>query len=89
MQVKRTSLSKINGLDEVDTLALRCQPSPSRENLQDQKAQKEASAKTDNLDINLDFSHEKPKMLIGDKFYDLPTLSYEKPKLPLPDYAKR
>lgn len=35
MQVKRTSLSKINGLDEVDTLALRRQPSLSRENLQD------------------------------------------------------
>ncbi len=30
--VKRTSLSKINGLDEVDALAPRCQPSPSQEN---------------------------------------------------------
>ena len=34
MQVKRTLLAKINGLDEVDSLALRCQSSPSREILQ-------------------------------------------------------
>ena len=37
MQVKRTSFRKINGLNDVDALALRRQPSLPRENLQDQK----------------------------------------------------
>ncbi len=35
MQAKRILLSKINWLNEVYALALRRQPSPSRENLQD------------------------------------------------------
>ncbi len=33
MQVKRIYLNMINGLDDFDTLALRRQPSLSRENL--------------------------------------------------------
>ena len=35
---KGKMLNRINGLDADDTLAPRCQPSPSQENLQDQKS---------------------------------------------------
>ena len=39
-----------------------------------QEAQKKAFEKADNLDIDLDFSDEKPKLIMGDTSYDLPAL---------------
>lgn len=43
-------------------------------------AEKEASVKVDELNIDLDFSHEKPKVLIGDDSYNLPALPSLKDK---------
>jgi len=39
-----------------------------------QEVQREAFEKTNNLDVDLDFSAEKPKLMMGDASYDLPAL---------------
>jgi len=39
-----------------------------------QEVKKEALEKTNNLDVDLDFSADKPKLMIGDTSYDLPAL---------------
>jgi len=39
-----------------------------------QEVQREALEKTNNLDVDLDFSAEKPKLMMGDTSYDLPAL---------------
>ncbi len=39
-----------------------------------QEVQKESFEKADNVSIDLDFSGEKPKLLMGDTSYDLPAL---------------
>ena len=52
-------------------------------------AKKEVSEKVDNLNIDLDFSHEKPKFMIGGNSYNLPALPYNLPALPSPNDTKR